>query len=381
MSIENYLNYVFWGNPVQVWLLAIGIIIGSFIAIRVFKTIVVTRLKKWSAKTKVTIDDFIVEIVESTLVPLSYMGSIYAGISLLAFSTRIGQVIHVAFMLVITYYILRAITAVIKHLIYSFLRRQEKGEHKIKQARGLIIILNVFLWAIGLVFLIDNLGYNVTTLITGLGIGGIAIALAAQAVLGDLFSYFVIFFDRPFEVGDFIIIGDKMGSVEYIGIKTTRLRTLSGEQLICSNTFLTNAQVHNYKRMETRRVVFSFGVIYQTSREKIEKIPGIVKDIISKKSDRVNFDRAHFYKFGAYSLDFEVVYIAKTSDYNKHMDIQQEIFFELHRTFENEGIKFAYPTQLIYLNADDMPEKEENSKSSRQHPPVNPNSNPNLLQG
>lgn len=379
MDIENYLDYVFWGNPVQIWLLALGIILGSFIAIRIFKKVIITRLKKWSLKTKATIDDFIIEIVESTLVPLSYLGSIYAGLSLLAFSTRIGQVIHVAFMLVITYYVLRAITAVIKHLIYSFLRRQEKGEHKIKQARGLIIILNVFLWAIGLVFLIDNLGYNVTTLITGLGIGGIAIALAAQAVLGDLFSYFVIFFDRPFEVGDFIIVGDKMGSVEYIGIKTTRLRTLSGEQLICSNTFLTNAQVHNYKRMETRRIEFTFGVIYQTPREKIDKIPGIVKDIITKKGDKVTFDRAHFFRFGAYSLDFQVVFIVKTADYNAYMDIQQDIFFELHRTFESEGIKFSYPTQMIYLDAENLP-YSNGSKSTRQQPSANQNINPNLLQ-
>lgn len=381
MSFENLMNYIFWGNPVKLWLLAVGIIVGSFIVIRIFKKIVVTRLKKWAGKTKITIDDFIVDIVESTLVPLSYFGSIYAGISLLAFSTRIGQVIHVVFMLVITYYILRAITAVIKHFIYTFLRRQEKGEHKIKQARGLIIILNVFLWAIGLVFLIDNLGYNVTTLITGLGIGGIAIALAAQAVLGDLFSYFVIFFDRPFEVGDFIIVGDKMGSVEYIGIKTTRLRTLSGEQLICSNTFLTNAQVHNYKRMETRRIEFTFGVIYQTPREKIDKIPGIVKDIITKKGDKVTFDRAHFFRFGAYSLDFQVVFIVKTADYNAYMDIQQDIFFDLHKTFETEGIKFAYPTQMIYLDAENMPCNNGSGKSTRQQPSENPTINPNLLQG
>ena len=187
------------------------------------------------------------------------------------------------------------------------------------------------IWTVGVVFLIDNLGYDVTTLITGLGIGGIAIALAAQTILGDLFSYFVIFFDRPFEIGDFIIVDTKMGTIEYIGVKTTRIRTLSGEQLICSNTFLTNAQVHNYKRMEQRRVVFKLGVVYQTPHEKLKRIPEAVRAIIEKAED-VKFVRGHFSGFGDSSLDFEFVYYVLSSDYNIYMDKQQTIYFDVVRS-------------------------------------------------
>jgi len=221
-------------------------------------------------------------------------------------------------------------------------------------------------WVIGIVFLIDNLGYDITTIVAGLGIGGIAIALAAQTILGDLFSYIVIFFDKPFRPGDFIVIDDKMGSVEYIGIKTTRIRTLGGEQLICSNTDLTNSRVHNFKRMQERRVVFSFGVEYDTSSEKLRKISGIVKEIITSKED-IRFDRAHFKSFGAYSLDFEVVYFVLSDDFNKYMDIQQDINLQLFELFEKEEIVFAFPTQTVLLqrdkeikNLEEKPQREGN---------------------
>ena len=166
---------------------------------------------------------------------------------------------------------------------------------------------------LGIVFLLDNLGYNVTTIIAGLGIGGIAIALAAQAILGDLFSYFVILFDRPFEIGGFIIVDDKMGVVEYIGIKTTRLRTLGREQLVCSNKDLTDSRVHNYKCMEKRRVVFSVGITYKATAETLETIPQLVKDIITRYDDVV-FDHGHLSGFGNFSLNFEFVYYILSSD-------------------------------------------------------------------
>ena len=180
-----------------------------------------------------------------------------------------------------------------------------------------------------------------------MGIGGIAIALAAQTILGDLFSYFVIFFDRPFQIGDFIIVEDNMGTIEYIGIKTTRIRTLSGEQLICSNTYLTNSRIHNYKRMEERRIVFKLGVTYQTTSEIVKEIPVIVKEIIESTKD-VRLDRGHFSGFGDFSLDFEFVYYILSADYNVFMDKQQEIYHRILCRFESEKIDFAYPTQTLY---------------------------------
>ena len=195
----------------------------------------------------------------------------------------------------------------------------------------------------------DNLGFDISAVIAGLGIGGIAIALAAQAILGDLFSYFVIFFDRPFEVGDFIVVGDKVGTVEYTGIKTTRIRALSGEQMVFSNTDLTNSRIHNFKKMERRRVVFSLGVIYQTTADQLEEIPKIVRGIIEKQND-TTFDRGHFKSYGDFSLNFEFVYFVIGSDYVKYMDTQQAINMEIYRTFEQKGIEFAYPTQTLFVS-------------------------------
>jgi len=188
--------------------------------------------------------------------------------------------------------------------------------------------------------------------VAGLGIGGVAVALAAQAVLGDLFGYFVIFFDKPFEIGDFIIVGDKMGAVEQIGIKTTRLRAIGGEQLVFSNKDLTDSRVHNFKKMERRRVVFKLGVIYQTPSEKLKAIPQIVKSIIEKQND-ATFDRGHFATYGDFSLDFEFVYYVTGADYTKYMDIQQAINMAIFETFEREKIEFAYPSQTLFVNKAD----------------------------
>jgi len=261
----------------------------------------------------------------------------------------VKKVVYVAYLFAVTYFVLRIITALVRQFVFSFLRRQEDSETKEKQAKGLLIIVNFVIWILGIVFLIDNLGYDVTTLVTGLGIGGIAIALAAQTILGDLFSYFVIFFDRPFEIGDNIMVDDKRGMVEYVGVKTTRIRTLSGEQLICSNTYLTNSRVHNFKRMVERRVVLNIGVIYQTTHEQLSRIPELGKSIIESK-ENIRFDRGHFVGFGDFSLNFEFVYFIESADYIVYMEGQQSINLDIVAAFEKEKIEFAYPTQTVFVN-------------------------------
>lgn len=216
-----------------------------------------------------------------------------------------------------------------------------------------MIIVNVIIWAVGLLFLFDNLGFDVTTMIAGLGVGGIAIALAAQNILGDLFNYFVIFFDRPFEIGDFVIVDDKMGTVEYIGIKTTRLKSLSGEQLVFANSDLTSSRIHNYKRMQRRRIVFKLGVVYQTSLEQVQQIPDVLRKAVEAQNEGQEevliFDRAHFASYGESSLNFEVVYNVLSADYNKYMDVQQAINFRIYEAFERMGVAFAYPTRTLHI--------------------------------
>jgi small-conductance mechanosensitive channel len=262
---------------------------------------------------------------------------------------------EVAVTVAITFYVIRIISSFIKYLFDRGLSKRERNGSREKQSKGILLIIQLFLWLTGALFLVDNLGYDITTLVAGLGIGGIAIALAAQTVLGDLFSYLVIFFDKPFEIGDFIIVEEKMGTVEYIGIKTTRIRSLSGEQIICSNTDLTNSRVHNYKRMRERRVVFSFGVTYDTSPENLQIIPQISRKIIEEVGD-TRFDRAHFKSFGNFSLDFEVVYYVLSDDFNLYMDKQQDINLRIFEFFQNQGIEFAFPTQTVLLNKQDSEE-------------------------
>ena len=349
----SFWDQVLWGNTVRDWAIAIAVIAAAMLLLRFFKYVVLQRLKKFADRSKATFDDLVISLIQGCIMPLLYCLAVYYGLQYLQMSDRAKQLMHVTVMIVTTFFIIRIITSVVSYFIHNFIRNEAGEETKKKQARGILMIIKGVVWLVGLVFLIDNLGYDITTIVTGLGIGGIAIALAAQTVLGDLFSYLVIFFDKPFEIGDFIIVDDKMGTVEYIGIKTTRLRTLAGEQLICSNTDLTNSRVHNYKRMERRRVVFSFGVVYHTPAEKLRQIPLMVKQAIESQ-EPTQFDRAHFLSFGDFSLHFEVVYYVLTADYNQYMDIQQAINLQLFSRFEKEGIEFAFPTQTLLFNKADQ---------------------------
>lgn len=203
-------------------------------------------------------------------------------------------------------------------------------------------------YAIILLLALQNLGVNVTSLIAGLGIGGIAVALAIQNLLGDLFASLTISLDKPFVAGDFIIVGDEKGTVEQIGLKTTRVRSLSGEQLVFGNADLLSSRIRNYKRMNERRVVFGFGVVYATPPETLEQINTLVRSIVESQPN-VRFDRCHFHRFGVSSLDFEVVYSINSPDYNTHMDVQQAIHLAIARAFIARGIEFAYPTQTLYI--------------------------------
>lgn len=347
-NMKSILDTQYYGNTAKDWIIALGIIFGVFIVVNIAAPIVLRRLKKLAAKTATHYDDIAIMAVQRFLIPFLYIGGVYLGLEYLKLPKQADKVVHVALLLTYTFFILRIITAVIQYLVTSFLSKQEDGETKQKQARGLLIILKFIIWAVGLVFTLDNLGFNVSTIIAGMGISGIAIALAAQAVLADLFSYFIIFFDRPFEIGDYIVFDTEMGVVEYIGVKSTKIRTLNGQILICSNKDLTNARVNNFKNIERRRTVFSIGVTYQTPADKLEAIPGMLKQIIDEHPKAV-FDRAHFSGYGDSSLNFEVVYYSPDPDYTVFMDIRQEIFFTIFRKFEQEGLDFAYPTQTIFL--------------------------------
>jgi small-conductance mechanosensitive channel len=252
----------------------------------------------------------------------------------------------VLLIILVTWYVIRLINTSLDAAFAAYAER--RGEVTTNRVKPLISILNLIVWLVALVFLLDNLGFEISAIVAGLGIGGIAIALAAQALLGDLFSYFVIFFDRPFELGDFVIFEDVLGTIEHIGIKTTQIRSLGGEQITVANSILTNTKLRNYKRMIERRVVFSLGVTYDTKAEQIREIPTVIREIIEAE-EQARFDRAHFQKYGDSSLVFEVVYYALTPDYTIYMDIQQRINLGIFEAFEERGIEFAFPTRTVHV--------------------------------
>lgn len=347
--MNEILALEYYGNTMEQYGIALAIIIGGILLVRIFRKRLLNQIKKWTQKTETKLDDYIIGGIESFGLPILIFVVIYSGLSYLTFSEKADRYIDNAMVVVITFYVIRMLSSFIRLTLESFISKQEGGQEKLKQLNGIMLIINVLIWAVGLLFLFDNLGYNVTTIIAGLGIGGIAIALAAQNILGDLFNYFVIFFDRPFEVGDFITVDDKKGTVEHVGIKTTRLISVSGEQLAFSNSDLTKSRIHNFKRMERRRVVFSLGVVYHTTPAKLEQVPAIIKNIVTAQ-EAVTFDRAHFATFGAYSLNFEVVYFIESADYLQYMNTQQEINLKIFKAFADEGIEFAYPTQTVLVN-------------------------------
>ncbi len=348
----NILQRSFYNNTIADLLIAAGIILLGMLVIRVFKGTLLRAIAGWARRSNTNFDDMVLRSIDRFGVPALYFLIIYIGLRTLRLPPRGEAVLHIAVTITITYFIIRLIASIIHLLLRSYVSRQERGEEKVKQLGGLMLIINIVIWITGALFLFDNMGYDITAVIAGLGIGGIAVALAAQNILGDLFNYFVIFFDRPFEIGDAIVVDQKSGTVERIGIKTTRVRSTTGEQLVFSNSDLTNARLHNYKRMRTRRIAFKFGVTYQTSYEVLQQIPSIIRNIISDR-EKVVFDRAHFIGYGDSSLDFEVVYIVQTADYNAYMDVQQSINLEIFRKFQEARIEFAYPTRTVIISGTD----------------------------
>lgn len=342
----NFLDKKYFHNTVGDYLVVAGIFIITTTIILLLTKILIRGAKKRAAKSNKVIDLILLKAVEHTLLPLVYIGILYFAIGSLDFPNKIENKIHTVFVFLLTFLGIRTIIGVIRIYLNTYFRNKEDGSSREKQINGIVNIFSFVIWSIGLIFLLDNIGFKVSTVIAGLGVGGIAIALAAQAILGDLFSYFVIFFDKPFEIGDYIVVGDKSGTVENIGIKTTRIRSLNGEQIIFSNTNLTSSQLHNFKRMEKRRVLFNVKIDYNTHRPLLQEIPDIIKSVVEKQND-VTFDRSNISSFGDYGYVFETVYYIDDPDYNLYMDTQQKIILGTNALFAEKGIKLASALQII----------------------------------
>ncbi len=348
---KDILNYSLLGNEIIQYGMALSFFIGGVIAIKILEAVVLIRIKKWAKKTEAFIDDILIRNIEKSAIPLLFLGILYYSIhAYLKLSPRTERAVYTIAVGVGAFLLVRTASSLIRRAIEKYWEKKHpaEAEGERRSIRGISSFINLIVWVIGIIFTLDNLGFQISAVVAGLGIGGVAVALAAQTILGDLFNYFVILFDQPFKVGDFIVIDTKMGFVDKIGIKTTRIHSLTGEQLIFSNTDLTNSRIHNYQKMEKRRIEFKFGVIYQTEPETLEKIPVVLKEIIESIPD-AEFDRAHFYNFGDSSLDFRAVYFIKNSEYISYMNTQQTINLALIRAFRDMGVDFAYPTRTIFI--------------------------------
>jgi small-conductance mechanosensitive channel len=336
------------GNTLAEYSIAVLLLLITFLIIHLLKKFIIKRLQKNVDESRYPRLKLLVKGINRRLIPIIYLGAVFLALEFLSFGSKADKIIGSVYMITATWFAVRFIISILEYTLGNYLAKS-RGEEEGKKLKPLLSFLNFLVWIIGALLLLDNLGFNISTLIAGLGITGIAVALAAQALLGDLFSYFVIFFDKPFEIGDYVVFENNSGNIEKIGIKTTRIRSLSGEQLIVSNSKLTNTTLHNFKRMEKRRIAFTIGVTHQTNPEQLNNIPQLVKEIILK-NELVEFDRGHFKSFEDSSLCFEFVYYILSPDYSVYMNIQQKINFDIYEEFNKRGTVFAYPTQTIYVN-------------------------------
>lgn len=346
--MEELLDRVYYHNTVRDYIIVLAAILIGILLVKFLKRSILLRLVKWTESTETRLDNYLIESFSRFGIPVLYFLIIYFSLNYLTLTERAGNILEIAITVVVTIMVIRLLISVILLIIRSYLNRRHPDRDTVNELGAISLIVNFIIWFIGLGFLLDNMGYDLTAVIAGLGVGGIAVALAAQNILGDLFNYFVIFLDKPFEVGDFLIVDDKSGTVEHIGVKTTRIKTLSGEQLVFANSDLTSSRIHNFKRMQRRRIVFTIGVTYQTSYENLEKIPGVLKSIVQRQKE-VEFDRAHFKTYSDSSLSFEVVYYALNSDYTFYMDTQQAINLAIYKEFASMGVDIAYPTRTLFV--------------------------------
>jgi small-conductance mechanosensitive channel len=348
MTFEEFLSYPLWGNSVQNYIIAAVVFVLAVAIFRIIKYEVVKKLRNVADRTKAEIDDLLIAIVDKIGWYFYVFFAVYAALHFI----QVPDVLNIFFVyatpIVVIFIIVRGLQQFVDYGM------QKLAKDKKQQTDGSVVhilsrILRGALWAIAFVYIISLFGYDVTTVVASFGVIGIVLAFGLQHVLSDIFASFSIFFDKPFDVGDFIIVGDNLGVVKKVGIKSTRIQSLWGQEVVIPNKELTSTRINNYKKLERRRIQFSFGVVYDTPAEKLEKALEITKEVVDK-IELVDLDRVHFKEYGDYSLNFEVVYYVNTPDYNRYMDIQQEINLSLKKRFEKEGISFAYPTQTVIVN-------------------------------
>jgi small-conductance mechanosensitive channel len=332
------------------WTVALGVATLVLLGFSLGQRLLLRRMAQRAVRSYARIDDVLLELVKATRLPVVAVVALYLGGQYLDLSAGAGKVLNAA--ATVALFVQAGLWGAALLAFWLNRSRTSALASNASAATSLAVLGfsgQLVLWVMVTLLALDNLGVNVTALVAGLGVGGIAVALAVQNILGDLFASLSIVIDKPFVIGDFIIVDSYMGTVEHVGLKTTRIRSLDGEQIVFSNSDLLKTRVRNYKRMYERRVLFKFAVNYDTAPDQLEKIPGLVRQIIEQQK-KIRFERAHLQKLGDFSVDFEVVYWVLDPDYNLYMDIQQAINLALLRTLAKTGISLAYPTRSIQMD-------------------------------
>lgn len=367
MNWPETLDYQVLGNTLGAWVSGFALVVIAWIVLAVVHRFVRNRLKALGERQAFKPLQVAAYAVERTRGWFLFLVALATGAQFWTFSTAaqvlFNNILTIGLLLQIGLWVSAGLDVALR-----MRRDRQLQEHPdavaVMDVLGFVVRLAV--WTVIVLVILDNLGVKVTALIAGLGIGGIAVALATQNILGDLFASLSIVLDKPFVVGDFLSIAEYSGSVEKVGIKTTRVRSLSGEQLIFSNNDLLNSRIRNFGRMFQRRVSFTIRVKYETPAEKLRIIPVIIREALEAQ-DKVRFDRSHFQQYGEYALVFDTVYYVLSPDYNYYMDVQQGVNLVIFERFAQEGIQFAYPAQVVHF-ADTGAMKRASGEEPRSSP-------------
>ena len=350
----NYLHLItsvtFWGNI----LLVVVITAVTFLVIKKVISLLQKRISRWSANHENRVmHKVFLDVLKRTRVSLIFFASFLFSLQFIVLPGNVSGTIPHAWFLVLALQIALWLDQTVQSWLRYSLTSSGPDSHRNPVTTIILgLLLRALVWSIMILSILANAGVNITALVASLGVGGIAIALAVQTVLSDLFASLSIGIDKPFEIGDFVVFNDVSGTIEHIGLKTTRIRSLSGEQIVCANAILLQQTIHNYKRMQTRRIVFNFGVPLATTAEQLRQIGPMIEGVISK-IDKTRFDRAHLSSFESDRIMFEVVHILKFSDYNQYMDVQQEINLCIKEYLEETGIGLAGPHRFVTFTESD----------------------------
>jgi small-conductance mechanosensitive channel len=352
MDLNEFLQRTFLGNTVLAWLVALGILVAGVGLLAFVKRIALSRLAAFAQRSSNQVDDLVIDLLQRTRFAVMTALVCVGAAATLVLPAGWNAIVRYVLVIALCVQGMSWGNGIVSFWMHHYAaRRGMTTGAGASTLAALVFFVRLVLFFVLLLVALENLGIEVTGLITGLGIGGVAVALAVQNILGDLFAALSIVLDKPFVVGDFIIVDTVQGTVEHIGLKSTRLRSLSGEQIIVSNGDLLRSRVRNYKRMVERRAVFMLGVTYETSADQLARIPVIVREAVTDQQ-QTRFDRCHFLTYGDFSLNFETVYWILSSEFNVYADIQQAINLEIFRRFAAEGIEFAYPTQTVVVRRD-----------------------------